>query len=382
MIRRVTIENFRSIRSAQVELRPFNCLVGANNSGKSNLVDALSFVHDLVIGGIAQATAGRGGPAVKHYGAGDSDAVSFIVEMGPALSKGYRTLTYSCSLDPTSSRVVREELSALDLAGATVEIASGRLLLPQQPTYTYIMKQEGPKPDLRLQDHVSASRSILAKFGDQQVVREAFAEISGWEFFNYTADSLKRPGQVFATDSLARDGSNFASYVHTVHSSHRKFFNQIETELRKSFPDVEELLSPLSGSQTTVGMKERWFNRFMSSSQMSDGMMEFLAHLVVMYGPSSPSLVAFEEPESHIHARLMEKLVTIMKEASKQVQILITTHSANLLDRLEVEDIVLVERQDGRTVAKRATDAHELVESIKGWALGDAMSSGLLERGA
>ncbi len=190
-------------------------------------------------------------------------------------------------------------------------------------------------------------------------------------------------GQATRVEQLAADGSNFASYLHTVQSGHRRHFDRIEDQLKKSFPNIEELLSPLSASQqgtTEIGIREKWFKKSASGDQLSDGLAGFLAYLAVLYGPEEPTLVMFEEPENHIHPRLMERLVEMLRGASKDQQILLSTHSVSLVNRLSLENLVLVERSaDGGTTARRVAAEEELRAALKDWALGEAYASGVLD---
>lgn len=159
-----------------------------------------------------------------------------------------------------------------------------------------------------------------------------------------------------------------------------KVFERIEEQLRKSFPDIENLVTPLipRGSGTVLGIREKWFGQVSSGAQLSDGLVGFLAHLVPLYGPDEPTLVVFEEPENYIHPRLMERLVKMLKSAATDTQVLITTHSTTLLNWLQLEDILIVERPEGGTTLRRAVDDEDLRDALKDWALGDAYAAGVL----
>jgi predicted ATPase len=211
----------------------------------------------------------------------------------------------------------------------------------------------------------------------------------GFRGYYFKPDKLKTWGPATQIEALARDGSNFASYLHHVLSGYRKYFDRIQEQLIKNFPEVEELLSPLaSGNMTEVGIRERWFPKKSASGvQLSDGLVGFLAHLVVLYGPDEPTLVSFEEPENYFNPKLLERLVDMLKEASKgepdttwsPVQILISSHSVPMMDYLELEDLVVVERPEGGTTARRFSERETLRKSLKGWALGEAYASGALD---
>ena len=205
--------------------------------------------------------------------------------------------------------------------------------------------------------------------------------LASFQFYRFLPDYLKRPGKAVRVERLDREGGNFASYLHTIQSSHKKSFARIESELSKNFPEIEELgtnLTPEGGVEAMI--KERWFDRSAHGFQLSDGLAGFLAHLVALYGPDAPALVVFEEPENYIHPRLMERLVDMLKGATKTAQVMISTHSVPLINQLALKDLLIIERtQGGATTARRIEAKQELVEALKGWALGDAYASGALD---
>jgi predicted ATPase len=197
-------------------------------------------------------------------------------------------------------------------------------------------------------------------------------------FYRFNPTNLKRPGNPVATKELEYDGSNFAAYLHHIHSGDRKTFLTIESELKKSFPTIEELNSPMIPAGTAAGIKERWFDRTFSGDQLSDGLVGFLANLVVLYGPDRPRLLCTEEPENYVNPRLMEQLVRMLKHSAEESQVILTTHSPSLLNYLELADIIIVTGGRSGTSVERAHDKVDLQESLKGWALGDAYVSGVL----
>jgi predicted ATPase len=91
-------------------------------------------------------------------------------------------------------------------------------------------------------------------------------------------------------------------------------------------------------------------------------------------------VVIFEEPENYIHPNLMERLVAMLKAASAQRQIVISTHSVPLLNLLALEDLRIVERdKEGGTTIRSIKAREELKAALKDWALGEAYVSGVLD---
>jgi predicted ATPase len=91
------------------------------------------------------------------------------------------------------------------------------------------------------------------------------------------------------------------------------------------------------------------------ASSMSDGTLRALASLVAAFQillPTGPALVAIEEPEAALHPAAMRALVAALDEAASRTQVLLTTHSPDLLDAAEVKpaNVRVVQLVDGQTV--------------------------------
>ena len=387
MITQLALRNFRSVQSLVIEFQPFNCFVGANNSGKSNIFDSLDFLADVSASGLRNSIQMRQGAKLRYYGSeGDAPIMLAISADSPKNGRG-EGISYTLEFKPAQPYLVSETVDVISAKEPPSPAFSVRRtgLGSYQLKYRIGTAQHETSLGTGEMEPQLYSPGYLPSGASVEELNQVKSTLKGFEHYKFVPDQLKSWGPATHTEGLLRNGSNFASYLHLLHSSSKRVFNRVEDQLRKNFPDIDELLTPLSeiaSGQTEVGIREKWFDRNATGTQLSDGLVGFLAHLVVLYGPNRPSLVIFEEPENYINPRLMERLVEMLKEASHEVQILISTHSPTLMNLLLVEDIVLIERQQGGTTARRVSDQHELRSAVKGWALGDAYASGLLDRSA
>ncbi len=386
MIKKLHVQNYRSIKDLTIDLRPFNCFLGANNSGKSNLFDVFSFLTETVRNGLGPTIGSRGGESLRYYGAESYEPTVIEITLDSVKGVPGSMLHYALGFITNPPALDQERLIDFSKSGEARTLLSLRSVDGRNTAELMWggQHQEGNwggrlgDPFLRSLD----GNWLRDGMGPMRALNQY---ILGFRSYYFKPDKLKSWGQATRTDALDRDGRNFASYLHHVLSGYRKYFDRIQEQLIKNFPEVEELLSPLtSGNYTEVGIRERWFPKKSASGvQLSDGLAGFLAHLVVLYGPDEPTLVSFEEPENYINPRLLERLVDMLKEASKDVQILISTHSVPLMNYLELEDLVLIERPEGGTKARRPSDQEDLRRALKGWAaLGDAYASGALDAAA
>ena len=383
MLRTLYAGNYRSIKSTSIQFGNFNCLVGGNNSGKSNLFDVLLFLSDMARSGLEVAIANHGGDRLHYYGSGGDEPIRVKIVLDGLSGKPEMKLRYEISFMTDPVKLVDETLALNDKNGGE------QLLLSVQTSAT-------GQQDFRVSRAGNIQSASTSGLNEPLVFNSAFTRGSdaephtdflrnyllGIRGYKFIPDRLKAFGPAIHAPTLQRDGSNFASYLHDVYSPNRKYFDQIQDQFIRNFRDIDELLAPLSRSQTgmtEVGIREKWFRRSHSGTQLSDGLVGFLAHLTVLYGPDEPSFVTFEEPENYINPRLLQRLVEMLQEASRSVQVAISTHSTSLLNYLSLEDIIVVTRYEGGTRAVRVADKEALKNALKDWALGDAYVAGALE---
>lgn len=380
MIDSLRIRNFRSIALLETDLPRFACLVGPNGAGKSNLVDAIAFARDVACEGSPVAGQDRPAAGLRYHGAEPNEPIDIELRVGTPHVPGVSGFQYRCALIPDGKHEVLESVTGLPGDGGPLPGAPGRVVPRRSPSARLSPSAEpgagGPANSEHGHDHPPEPE----RSRERPPFPQALATMKGWRFYDYRPLLLKQPNPAHAPPSLAREGGNFASYLRAVHDGHPREFDHIEEQLKKSFPEVEALVTPTTRDQTYVGVREKWWKQILSGPQLSDGLVEFLAHLVVLYGPEEPTLLCFETPERHLHARLLEKLVAMLKDASRSYQVILTTHSPALLNHLRLEDLLLVGRDDGRTIVQRPAQLEGVGESLRGWALGDAYTSGLLER--
>ena len=167
--------------------------------------------------------------------------------------------------------------------------------------------------------------------------------------------------------------------LHTLLTTRRREFNRVEELLRAAVPEVEELLTLVTGTSVRVAVRERGFEEPFGPEHLSDGTLRLLAFIKALALPNP--LVSFEEPENRVHPELLGALVELMRLSGKQV--IVTTHSPSLLDHFKPEEVYLVAKIEGETRIKRLSTMEDInvVKRFidRGGGLGEAWVSGLLE---
>jgi predicted ATPase len=134
--------------------------------------------------------------------------------------------------------------------------------------------------------------------------------------------------------------------------------------------------------------REKYLKRPVNIWHMSDGELIFLAWLSLIFAPASfgAPLFCIEELENHLHPRLLEILVEVVNQRQRELdpktaQIVVTTHSPYLVDRINIEDLIVLEKSDGATKYTKPSSKAHLKELLvrKELGLGELWYSGALE---
>lgn len=347
-LRRVILKNYKSIEACDVELQPLTFLVGPNGAGKSNFLDALRFVADALRTSLDHAVRDRGGiNEVRRRSAGHPThfgiRLEFQLRSGEhghyafeiaALTQGkYEVQDEQCWISPANSAQ----------AAAGYEVHKGTVRWTTHP---------GP-PAL-------ADRLYLVNAAGLSVFRPLYDALQNMGFYNLNPEEIRDPQQSEPGSLLARDGWNIASVLSEMSASEEPAKRRIEQYLAQVSPgitgvDVKGIgpLLTLEFRQAVAGQRHPW--RFMATN-MSDGTLRALGVLVALFQSRNGThpwipLVGIEEPEAALHPAAAGVLRDSLLDASQLRQIVVTSHSPDLLDDpdLDSKSILAVVAKDGIT---------------------------------
>jgi predicted ATPase len=405
LITRVWAKNFRSIEFAEMELSPLTVLVGPNASGKSNLLDALRFIADAVNDGLDSAITARGG--INSIGRKSARGRAYDPEIGLRFEDNESIIDYEFAIANRGSgeyQVKREyfkvEVKVLSVKPFEVEIRNGRLTKPNLGQAKDRLGQYENKPGMLYYDIFnSRERLVTQKFDQNNLILTsdrylalltALLTLVGmdayynnrivytfWTLKNYLEDTcfyhifpnvLRDPQKVSDPYPLGGHGENLASALRDMIRRHSPFLPELKQALGYVVLGVRDIKVTQAGSFLVVELdhsgaadngRKAWFDL----SLESDGTLRLLGLLVALLQDPSPSLIAIEEPELTIHPGALGVLADIMEEAKLRTQVLVTTHSPDLIDRLPIESIRAVTAEGGSTKVGMVADYQ--VRSVK-----------------
>lgn len=346
-LRRVRIKNYKSIGKCELDLASVNVLVGRNGAGKSNFLDALSFVVDSLQTSLDHAIKARGGiDAVRRYSTGHPR--NFAIELHLDLPS-FRTAVYGF------------EIAARGQGKFVVKYEILRItdLSKSEKAYYEVIEGVLRGSSEKVTPPVMSDRLSLVTMSNLPEFRTIYDALFSMGFYNLNPDIMKKPQSPDAGELLHRDGSNIAGVIGRIREARPIQFDRIKDYLAVIVPGITEVnrisLGPsetLEFKQQVKGAKSPW--QFYANN-MSDGTLRALGALVavtqVADRKSPVCLVGIEEPETALHPAAAGALVDALREAAEHTQIIITCHSPDLLDRFdpEKEALLVVTVREGNT---------------------------------
>jgi predicted ATPase len=378
MLTKLRVKNYKSLEDVTISLRPLTVFVGPNNAGKSNILDCLLFLQELLELG-APSVSSRGGFRYIVWGGDLKRQIEIELEAEILDSSGrehhvtYRVEIaggprhYALSSETCSAHFDGEDQKLLEFP-----IEQGKVEV----------WDEGKKEIRSWSSSEMGRRLCLSQCQDptSYPTLNALAQaMHNWAFYNFVPSRMEQPGPAKRDLRLQAGGANISSVLHTFQSEWGESFAEVEEILKTAVPEIERLLTPLTeDSQTYLAVEERGFSLRIPSWAMSDGTLRFLGQLAALLSPDPPALACFEEPENCIHPGLFQLVVEVLTSASRKTQILVTTHSPDLLNFLAPEDLLIVEKEDGKTQCREAKDVAGVREALKTLGLGELWYSGHL----
>ena len=110
-------------------------------------------------------------------------------------------------------------------------------------------------------------------------------------------------------------------------------------------------------------------------NQLSDGTLRLLFIIAVLKNPNPPPLICIDEPELSMHPDWLHLLAELMQQASERTQLIVATHSPELISMLEPEEVLIVEKKDGESCFRRL-ERENLASWLKRYTLGELWTKG------
>lgn len=362
---KLSLQQYKSIESCDIDLGPLAVLVGRNGVGKSNVLDALSLVTDALKDNLEFALRKRGGIFEVRRRAPSKPTIPYIgVEVslpdGGSAQYGFGIETHSSRKHEFSVR--RERCRVL--------ARGGKLVAEYTLTKGVVDKWTPQTPSLP----VAHDRLYLVAVSGLPEFRPVYDVLTRMVFHNLNPEVMKLPRRPEPGTLLLRDGSNLASVVKHVSATAPDAMQRVVDLMAAIGVPVTSIAHKQAGSLETIevsqGRGEGSRPATFEAISLSDGTIRALGILISLMSPISgdtgPSLIGIEEPETALHPAAAGAMMDALIEGSQTSQVIVTCHSPDLLDHPNLDPtairVVGLAENGSTTVAKLNPAKIELVK--------------------
>jgi predicted ATPase len=383
-IEQITVRNYRALHNLELKgITPFTVLLGPNGSGKSTFFDVFAFLSECFQLGLRRAW-DRRGRFRELRTRGVEGPISFELKYREKPSDPIITYFLAIDEDSRGPYVVEESLQwrrgqtgkpfkFLSFKSGIGEVISGDMPERQDER----IQQQLDSPDI-------LAVNTLGQFATNPRVSALRRFISGWYLSYLTADHARSTPEAGPQERLSEIGDNLPNVIQYLKEQYPDHLNHILETLTFRIPRLESVdAEMMQDGRLLLQVKDAPFQRPILAKFASDGTLKMLAYLTVLYDPDPPQLIGIEEPENHLHPRLLPELAEECRTVSGRSQLMVTTHSPYFVDALRPEELwVLYRNEMGFTQAKRAADMRGIPEFMaEGASLGNLWMEGFFEFG-
>ena len=353
----IIIKGYKSISGDDpitIDLKKLNVILGANGSGKSNIISFFKLLNFMMSGSLQTFIESNGGSqSFLHYGSKITDSISATLKFS---SKRFQD-TYTFRLNYATP---------------------DRLIITSEEVFVNNHDQ-GDVKHHKLQTDFRESY-LSGKLDDKSlsVIKKILANCKVYQFHDSSLTaSMRNSCPVEINNYLQAEANNLAAFLYRIRDEFPDNYHNIVSYVRLVVPQFHDfLLEPNKYGNIILKWRDTSAtDYFFSPSQFSDGSIRFIALATLLLQPKQtmPNMIIIDEPELGLHPYAINQLAEMIKEASKQAQIILATQSPYLIDEFEAQDVLVVEslRVNGRF----RTDLKRLkYEDLKDWLMNYSLS--------
>ena len=339
MLTSIRIQNFRSIRDAQVKLGQVNLFIGPNNSGKSNFLKGIEFAANSIEG--------------QKYTEEEFDQIITRASIRartaepthPAL-KRLSDIILEAGVESISPLVTPYDTIILNRDGGNINV---------YPSHKFDNEQAHEEFKSTIDYNEQKTFFDNAPFRLKRIIHKTLV---------YKPDPAKfiTTGAIEIAEKLDANGENIANFLFNLSQNHQDIFQQFEIDFKncvESLNRVATPANPLAKGQLKLKFFDPLGNSYWAE-EVSEGVLYFLALLCIIHQPDPPKLLLLEEPEKGIHPRRIREVMDFIFELARlrDIQIILTSHSPYVVDHFAdiPECISVFDRENGETVIRNAAD--------------------------
>lgn len=354
---KIRVAGFKSVRDQEVELRPLNVLIGANGAGKSNFIAAFRLLNDILNENL-QVAVGRAGGADRllFFGRKQTDEILLRLQFGRN--------AYLCRLVPT---------------------ADDSLVFQEEQVYFQGRDHGTPYSESLGSGHKeTALRRAASAVSRVTIADHVVRAIESWKIYHFhdtsEAARVRQTGDLDDNERLRPDASNLAAFLYRLQETHAEVFQNIVDTIRLVAPFFGKFNlrpDPLNPRKIRLEWQENGSDAYFDAHDLSDGTLRFISLTTLLLQPKPPTTILLDEPELGLHPYAITVLAELFRSAAERTQMLVSTQSVTLVNQLQPEDAIVVDRENRESVFRRFGE-DEIAAWLDDYALGELWEKNVL----
>ena len=387
-IESLEIHNYKVFRNVTIKDLPnMAVFLGKNGVGKTTFFDVFGFLHDCLNSNVKAALAKRGG--LKEVLSRDqSGDISFVIKFRPSKDEPLITYELSIGLDEQNKAVVKKEIlrfrrgqkgapwKVLEFYSGEGLAAEGKLNSYEDVNLTTRKRQKLDSPDI-------LAIKGLGQFKEFEAISTFRKLIEDWYVADFRIDAARERQEAGYSEQLSRSGDNLSAVTKYIYDNHPEVFCVIIEKMKERVPGIESVeAQETEDGYVVLRFQDGKFKNPFSAKFVSDGTIKMFTYLVLLHDPEQHALLCIEEPENQLYPELLEELAEEFRiYANTGGQVFVSTHSPDFLNSVRLEEIYILEKENGFTEIHKASDNPLAASLVKAGDLPGALwKQGLLTR--
>lgn len=365
----IRLKNFKAFKDVEVKQIPNFCvLVGVNGAGKSSFFGVFEFLRIALNSNIHVALTKMGGSRgfEEVRSRNTTGPIEIELKFREAYNKPLITYFLSIHAENNTPYVEREILKYrrgskgqpwhfLDFSGG------------EGTAVTNEVDSVETESDLNREFQKLKSQDILAIKGLSQFEKfPAVVALGGliekWHISDFNIHSARIEQESGYAEHLSREGENLSLVTEFLYKRHREVFDLILKKLSQRVPGIQKVEAKTTEEgRVLLKFEDGAFRDPFLARYVSDGTIKMLAYLILLHDPKPHPLLCVEEPENQLYPKLLAELAEEFRlYAEKGSQVFVSTHSPDLLNAIQLEEVFWLVKENGYTQIKRAIDNEQV----------------------
>ena len=352
----IELSGYKSIKDLSLDLESLNILIGPNGAGKSNFISFFHFLNKILEQDLQLHVSQRGtAEAFLYFGSKETSRIKARLLFPP---NGYQL-----ELVPSNDGRLVFKRESLEVSPPDSSSGIARHYEGEQRT------KAGEEESLLKKTKSPAALEVKRYLNNLKIYH-----------FHDTSDTafIKKSGSINDNLCFRPHGENLAAFLYSIQDTPE--YERIAQTVQRVAPFFHDfILVPDKNNEEQIRLrwKHKGSDTYFDANSISDGTLRFICLTALLLQPELPEVILLDEPELGLHPYALQILAGMLKSASNETQIIVSTQSVTFANQFDWQNIIIVDQKDGESLFKRIRE-EEIKPWLEDYAIGDLWEKNLI----